>query len=80
MEAGETIGAQPLPASESAVGRGKEDNVDITFVRMSPKAGELGVAWTVAYYLLLFVGAYGFTKELWTLTESSNALASFRQE
>jgi len=37
----------------------------------------LGVEWTVAYYALLFGGAYGFYKLLWPLTESSYALASF---
>jgi prenyl protein peptidase len=37
----------------------------------------LGTRWTVAYYLLLVVGSYGFYKLLWPLTESSNALVEF---
>jgi prenyl protein peptidase len=32
------------------------------------------VAWTVAYYVILVAGAYGFYRGLFTLTESSNAL------
>lgn len=35
------------------------------------------LAWTVAYYALLVVGAWGFYKLLWLLTESNNALVSF---
>lgn len=38
---------------------------------------ELGLIWTVAYYVLLFAGPCGFYKGLWRLTESRNALASF---
>ena len=35
----------------------------------------LGMQWTIAYYALLVVGAFGFYKLLWPLTASSNALA-----
>lgn len=35
----------------------------------------LGVAWTVAYYVLLVGGAYGFYELLFPWTESANALA-----
>ncbi|KAK4968736.1 hypothetical protein LTR28_001637, partial [Elasticomyces elasticus] len=35
------------------------------------------VGWTVAYYLLLVVGAVAFWRLLWPLTESGNALARF---
>jgi len=39
----------------------------------------LGIAWTVAYYLLLVAGAYGFWKNLWVLTESKGGqLAAFK--
>ena len=34
-----------------------------------------GTSWTVAYYVLLFTGAFGFYKLLWPLTESANRLA-----
>ena len=33
-----------------------------------------GVVWTVAYYVILVAGAYGFYRALFPLTESSNAL------
>ena len=33
-----------------------------------------GIAWTVAYYILLVAGAYGFYALLFVLTESSYAL------
>ncbi|KAI9850129.1 MAG: hypothetical protein M1838_006064 [Thelocarpon superellum] len=39
--------------------------------------GSLGIGWTIAYYLLLFAGAIGFWKTLWTLTESETQLVSF---
>lgn len=38
---------------------------------------ELGFVWTLAYYVLLFVGAYGFYRYFWVLTESKNALVEF---
>ncbi|KAH9821472.1 CAAX protease self-immunity, partial [Teratosphaeria destructans] len=37
----------------------------------------LGMAWTWVYYVLLVVGAFGFYKLLFPLTESNNALATF---
>lgn len=37
----------------------------------------LHITWSVAYYLLLVVGVYGFSTNLWTLTESVNALVRF---
>ncbi|PQE30783.1 prenyl ase Rce1 protein [Rutstroemia sp. NJR-2017a WRK4] len=39
--------------------------------------GELGIAWSVAYYALLFVGAYSWWKYLWTLSASELALVKF---
>lgn len=35
----------------------------------------LGAGWTLLYYVLLVVGAVGWYRELWNLTESGNALA-----
>jgi prenyl protein peptidase len=35
------------------------------------------VGWTVVYYVLLVVGAVGWWKLLWPLTESSSALTTF---
>lgn len=37
----------------------------------------MSAGWTVAYYALLVLGAYGFYGLLWPLTESSNALVTF---
>jgi prenyl protein peptidase len=41
------------------------------------RRGGLGTVWTVAYYLLLLAGAYGFYLELFPLTEGKYALADF---
>ncbi|KAK4580483.1 CAAX prenyl protease [Recurvomyces mirabilis] len=37
----------------------------------------LGIGWTVMYYLLICAGASGFYLQLWPLTSSRNALATF---
>jgi len=39
--------------------------------------GRLGVQWTVAYYVLLVLGAWLFYYNIWTWTESANALVDF---
>ncbi|PVH85487.1 Abi-domain-containing protein [Cadophora sp. DSE1049] len=39
--------------------------------------GKLNVAWTIAYYVLLVVGAVSWWKYLWPLTESELALTLF---
>lgn len=39
--------------------------------------GVLGIGWTVAYYVLLVTGALLFYEQIWRLTESSGALATF---
>lgn len=41
------------------------------------QAQGLSIAWTVTYYVLIFLGSFGFYKLLWPLTESANALALF---
>ncbi len=77
MEAGEPIGP-PAPENVHVECRGKDDDDnDVDAVHGGGASQGLGVAWTVAYYLLLPTGVYGFTAGLWRLTESSNALASF---
>lgn len=40
-------------------------------------SGSLGIGWSVVYYVLIFVGAYGFYEMLFPLTESGNALPTF---
>lgn len=55
-----------------------EGKVDGAAVQTIPGSSEnLGIVWTVTYYLLIFVGAYGFYKLLFPLTSSVNALAKF---
>jgi len=39
--------------------------------------GRLGMQWTVAYYVLLVLGAWLFYNNLWTWSESANALVEF---
>ncbi|KAL2855509.1 Sucrase/ferredoxin-like-domain-containing protein [Aspergillus pseudoustus] len=53
--------------------RGKEDSDRSTVYTY----GELGMGWSVAYYVLLVAGAVGFYYGLWPLTESLHALAEF---
>jgi len=43
----------------------------------SSSNGQLSIIWTVAYYLLLVVGAVSWWKLLWALTESESALTRF---
>lgn len=38
--------------------------------------GALGTGWSVAYYVLLVVGAVAWWRQLWALTESGNALVA----
>jgi prenyl protein peptidase len=54
--------------------RGKDDH---DAIQAQGRGGQLGLKWTVAYYVLLVGGAYAFAAELWTLTSSSLALATF---
>ena len=59
------------PVGKEGRQRGKEDEDPVQVAN-----GELGILWTVAYYVLLFAGAGAFYKELWPLTESNRALAT----
>ncbi|KAK5730443.1 CAAX prenyl protease [Elasticomyces elasticus] len=43
-----------------------------------PGSNNLGVGWTVVYYVLIVAGSIGFYRLLWPLTESTNALAVFQ--
>ena len=53
--------------------RGKEDSDR----KQEHSYDQASIGWTVAYYVLLFVGAIGFCYTLWPLTESLHALADF---
>lgn len=57
---------------DSGGGQGKRDES-----QGPASGGELGVSWTIAYYTLLVVGAVGFYRYFWVLTESSNGLLEF---
>lgn len=57
--------------------RGKDDT---DAVQPRAKGGDLGLHWTVAYYALLLIGAYGFYAGLWPLTASSQALVKFARD
>ncbi|EER40422.1 CaaX prenyl proteinase Rce1 [Histoplasma capsulatum H143] len=54
--------------------RGKEDAVRGT---NSTSHRSLNIGWTVAYYIILVVGALAFHSQLWRLTESPHELVSF---
>lgn len=66
VEAGVPIGPPQM--------RAKEDS-EISSLQVAD--GQLGISWTVAYYVLLVLGAVGFYYSLWPLTESKLALATF---
>ncbi|KAL8787870.1 MAG: hypothetical protein Q9195_007563 [Heterodermia aff. obscurata] len=57
------------PVGKEERQRGKEDEDPVQVAD-----GKLGIMWTVAYYVLLFLGAGAFCKCLWRLTESRRAL------
>jgi prenyl protein peptidase len=40
---------------------------------------KLGIAWTIAYYMLLVAGAFGWYKMLWLWTESQLHLSDFSE-
>ncbi|KAJ5753745.1 uncharacterized protein N7511_007898 [Penicillium nucicola] len=68
VEPGELMGPPFMRGKEDSEGSEGEGGVG---------DGSLGVGWTVAYYVLLVVGAVAFAQCLWPLTESYHALVSF---
>ena len=66
-----TSGSEDIIAPELGGGRRRENGAK------NATDGSLGIVWTIAYYTLLVVGAVGWNKLLWTLTESPSALAAF---
>ena len=56
--------------------RGKEDNDS----GAQPPTNRLGLIWTALYYLILVAGAFVWWQQLWTLTETDNALADLRPQ
>jgi prenyl protein peptidase len=79
VQAGEPIGP-PVAVSVGADGRDRGDDDTADSGQFMQGGEKLGIGWTLGYYVLLFVGAYGFYKGSWRLTESSNALASFGEK
>ncbi|KAF2767484.1 hypothetical protein EJ03DRAFT_276006 [Teratosphaeria nubilosa] len=67
---GQDTALAPLRATPDVAQGKRDEDADVS-------ARNLGIAWTWAYYALLVVGAFGFYKLLFPLTESSNALATF---
>ncbi|TVY19324.1 putative CAAX prenyl protease 2 [Lachnellula arida] len=66
-----TRGTDDIMGAELGGGKRSEDGVK------NAADGSLGITWTIVYYILLVAGLYGWTKMLWTLTESPAALATF---
>lgn len=52
-----------------------EDPIPVMHAPRGKKMKTLGIEWTVAYYVLLVVGAVAFWQQLGPLTESANKLA-----
>ena len=69
MEAGVPIGPPDL--------RGKDDGEGSSSKSIQVADGRLSLGWTVAYYVILVIGAGAFYRGFWILTESSKAMAEF---
>jgi len=72
IEAPTTIGPQDAARKDGVAAPWREGSSNVQVAD-----GRLGIQWTVAYYLLLVLGAWLFYLNLWTLSESSNALVHF---
>jgi len=66
----------PVAMAPEGLVRGR-DSAHSGGVQVEVADGRLGIQWTVAYYVLLVLGAWLFYHNLWTLTETSNALVDF---
>jgi len=64
-----------VPLGPPALRARPKDDRDAKGVQVA--GGRLGVAWTVAYYVILVGGAVAFYEGFWVLTESKRALAVF---
>lgn len=71
VEAPITIGPQDAARKDDVAAPWREGNSAVQVAD-----GRLGMQWTVAYYILLVLGAGLFYRYLWTLTESPNALTN----
>jgi prenyl protein peptidase len=57
----------------------KRDEKENKMAAIQVAEGRSSICWTIAYYVLLLLGAFGFWKEIWALTESSSALTQLRE-
>ena len=60
-------------------GNSSDQDDDHVQSRGEMRSRELGLGITSTYYVLLFLGAYGWYRTLWLLTESRASLADFRR-
>ncbi|RMZ90122.1 hypothetical protein DV736_g2637, partial [Chaetothyriales sp. CBS 134916] len=72
---GKLEGRQHYPSNHVII-RGKED---LQTHELRDRSGQLGLEWTVGYYILLVLGAVLFYLLLWPLTASDHALAPFSE-
>ncbi|KAF2154866.1 CAAX prenyl protease 2 [Myriangium duriaei CBS 260.36] len=79
---GESVAAEAVQISQTQRKRFNENEqdrpsrADIPTIVSASTSYSLGIQWTVAYYVLLVSGAWGFYKLLYPLTESNNKLTS----
>jgi prenyl protein peptidase len=72
------------PRTEARGRHARSDNADesseedVRKASKKPPGTDLSGLWTVVYYSLLVAGLYGFSKQLWPLTQSAGSLAEFR--
>lgn len=68
----------PVPLAPPSV-KAKEDADIIAPAsrKAMPNANDLGLGWTIAYYIVLVVGVALFYMNLWKLTESPHELVDF---
>lgn len=69
-----------LSADESEMGSDnrKDKKTEDKSSRLSSR--QLSIIWTIAYYLLLVVGAVSWWKLLWALTDSNSGLTAFKSD
>lgn len=75
------VGAvEPLLGSSNRFEQTRKRNENNnTMAAIQVAEGRSSICWTIAYYILLLLGAFGFLKEMWALTESPSALTQLRE-
>ena len=56
---------------------GESSEEDVRKLSKRPQGSNLSAIWTLIYYSLLVAGLYGFSKQLWPLTQTAGSLAEF---